>query len=385
MSKLTMPLILLILTALVGSLLAGCGSNESKAMTTGEVRQILTDSVEATTGVDSLSFSVDAAMSMNMTDTSTGHLSLDLSGNGAADLADEEMELTLDMSFDMNMGIFNLSLTDITLESYKVGDWNYQHIIIPDSKDEWTKTPATNDGTDSLNRNLIREQLSFIGSPVEVELLPEETLNGTACYVIKFVPDAQKLADALSEQPMLTETISATDVTNLNDLLANIQTIVWIAKDSSYLMKVTLDGAIDTADLETTATAVPMMDGGMMSFNMNLSLDDFNKKVDIQLPPEAANATETSADSLFSEDFGSIFGDDMFNLEQMPQFSQLEGFDLEKLQELLKNGELDLENLPEFFQNGDLDLDKLSGLSELFNDQDLDLSELFGQFQSMIK
>ena len=293
MLKATKLLIIPVLMVMLAVLAAGCGGNDVENMTADDVRQVLADSVEATTEADSFTFTMNAGISANMTGEAGGSMSADMSGSGAADLANESMKFTMDASASVDMGFFNMSFDDIGVEMYKVGDWVYQHVTWPEQDSGWTKTPAGCDDGDSFDRENMREQLSFVEFPAEVEMLREEKVNGEDCYVIRLVPDAQKLADALSGLPESPGPMTNTELQQLEDTLENTQFTVWIAKDSKLFMKFVLDASIDTSEIEgtvgmpTQTDAVPIMMEGdaIMNIDLTVTMADYNKEVEITLPP----------------------------------------------------------------------------------------------------
>lgn len=390
MLKATKLLIIPVLMVMLAVLAAGCGGNDVENMTADDVRQILADSVEATTEADSFTFTMNAGISANVTGEAGGSMSADMSGSGAADLANESMKFSMDASASVDMGFFNMSFDDIDLELYKVGDWVYQHVTWPEQDSGWTKTPAGCDDDDSFGRENMREQLSFVEFPAEVEMLREEQCNGEDCYVIRLVPDAQKLADALSGLPESPGPMTNTELQQLEDTLENTQFTVWIAKDSKLFMKFILDASIDTSDIEgtvgmpTQTDAAPIMMEGdaIMNIDLTVTMADYNKEVEITLPPEAADAKEVEPGSLFSDEFSGMFGggDPLNDPEVLNEL-----FKDTEFGELFKDGEPDMEKISELFGNGDLDLENLSELSDLLEDEDLDLMGLFDKVNEMNK
>lgn len=390
MKKVTRLLIIPVLMVMLAVLAAGCASNDVEDMTADDVRQILADSVEATTGADSFAFTMNAGISANMTGEAGGSMSADMSGSGAADLSNKSMKFSLDASASVDLGFFNMSFDDIGMEMYKVGDWMYQRVTMADEDSGWTKTPAAHDDADSFERENMREQLSFVEFPAEVEILREEKCGGEDCYVIRIVPDAQKLADALSSLPESPGPMTNTELQQLEDTLENTFFTIWIAKDSKLFMKFVLDASIDTSDIEDTVgvptqtDAVPiMMDGdAIMNISVTVTMKDYNKDVDITLPPEAANAEEVEPGSLFSEEFSGMFGggDPLNDPEALGEL-----FGDSEFGELFKDGKPDMEKLSDLFGNGDLDMEKLSELSDLLGDEDLDLMGLIDKINEMNK
>ena len=267
------PICIIILSLLV----AGCGASEDPTqLTLADLEQILDDAVTATTEADSFAVNMAMNLSADMTGSDEGSLYAEMTGDGAFDVANEAMKMDMTMSFSMDMGFMDISMEDITVEAYNVDGWQYQHITIPDVEDEWTKMPTTHDDADMMDPDYMKDQIDLLKSSAQLEGLRTEEVDGIECYVIKVTPDAQKIADWISEQSMMNEQVPAGELQEFEDLMDNVDITVWIAEDSDYLMKFSLDATIDTSELETTSTATEMVENTILTIGATITMSDYN-------------------------------------------------------------------------------------------------------------
>jgi hypothetical protein len=165
---------------------------------------------------------------------------------------------------------------------------------IPDEPEEWKKYQAEMGSWDI--QSTIDGTLDILDY-AEVKALGYETVKGVECYVIEVEPDIQGLIDMLMEQLLMEDIpldgfgMEEDIISSIDDVIEDMSIKVWIAKDTSYFMKMEIQ-----INIQATAEDLGMSDEGSidMDIDMTMLAYDYNQAVDIQLPPEAEAAEEVS-------------------------------------------------------------------------------------------
>jgi hypothetical protein len=124
--------------------------------------------------------------------------------------------------------------------------------------------------------NAQSQQNNYLFSKSSITVDGSETINGTSCWKVTITPDLTELIKYLNEQQAI-EDPSA--ITNPADSLKNIKLTAWVAKDTSYVIKMNL-----SMDMLIEAQTLSMV--------MSTTITNINQPVSITLPPEAVNAIQ---------------------------------------------------------------------------------------------
>jgi len=277
--KKAVRIILALSLALVMSFtLVGC----DKGLPQDEIDRII-ESV-ANAQYDTVKLDMDMAMTAEIIGgPDEGEISMTGDGTGVMDMVNREMQMTMNMSVD----IPEMGEQTMVTKTYLVGDWMYTGVAIPDFGEQWFKMEAMPDMWEQQSQ--LEQQLAFLKSAVEVKSLPDETVDGTDCYVFEVVPSMEALGDLLAQQ-------SSTMGMDFNQMdLANLfeemKVTEWISRDSYQVLKseVYMRMQMQPEDIGATEADFDKM---VMDMNMTMRSYDYNQPVSIILPAEALDAME---------------------------------------------------------------------------------------------
>jgi hypothetical protein len=252
-----------------------------------EIDQIVASTIAANATINTARFDMNMPMTMEVTGGSQpGKMTMAAGATGAMDIADEEMQMTLNMT----MGISGQATQKMTEEIYIAGAWIYVKVSITGQDDQWMKMQLTEEMWQQQNQ--IEQQIEFLKTAIKVNYLGSEAVSGTNCYVFEIVPSMETLGSLLSQQASGTTGIDFSQL-NLAKLIKTMSVKEWIARDSYLLMKAQVDIVMEMrpADVGATSSDFNKM---TMDMNVGVSLHDYNQPVSVTLPPEALNAQEVS-------------------------------------------------------------------------------------------
>jgi hypothetical protein len=281
MSAIKKILILALSLALILSFtLVGCGEG---GLPQEEIDRIVANVTNAQ--FDTVKLDMDMSMTMKVVGgPETGEMTMVGDGTGVMDMANEEMQMAMNMTMD----IPELGEQEMGTEVYLVGEWMYTKVDIPVVGEQWIKTQATEGMWEQQSQ--IEQQIEFLKTAVEIDYLGSEAVNGTDCYVLEAVPSVEVLGELLSQQ---TSGMGGMDFGqfNLADLFKEISVKEWIAKDSYQVMKTEVVMVMEMlpADIGATEADFEKM---TMDMNMGMLFSDYNQPVSIDLPDEALDAEE---------------------------------------------------------------------------------------------
>ena len=238
-----------------------------------------------TTQYDTVKIDMDMSMTVKVEGGSEpGEMTMVGDGTGAMDMANREMQMTMNMTMD----IPELGKQDMVTEVYLVGGWIYTSVDIPEIGEQWIKMEFSEDIWQQQSQ--IEQQIELLKTAVEVDYLGSEAVNGTDCYVFKVVPSMEALGELLSQQ---VSGMGGMDFGQLNlaDLIKEMSVKEWIARDSYRVMKAEVGMVMEMRPADVGATEA---DFEKMTMDMNIvqRLYDYNQPVSITLPPEALEAQE---------------------------------------------------------------------------------------------
>jgi hypothetical protein len=249
-----------------------------------EVDQIIANVTSAE--YDTVKFDVEMPATIRVVGGSEpGTMTMMVDGTGVIDMANEEMQVTMNMTMD----IPGEGEQEMAMEVYIVGEWIYTMMALPNLGEQWTKMEVTEEMWQQQSQ--IEPLLEFLATAVEVNYLGSKTLSGTECYLFEIVPDMEALGELLGQETAGT----GLDFSQLDlaDIYKELSVKEWIAKDSYLLVKVEIGMVLEMSPSDVGATADDFEE---MTMDVKLaeSFYDYNEPVSIELPQEALDAEEIS-------------------------------------------------------------------------------------------
>ena len=234
---------------------------------------------------DTVKMDMDMAMTVEIIGGSDeGKLRMTGDGTGVMDVANREMQMTMNMTMDMP----EMDVRAMVSKVYMVGDWIYSGVEMPEFGEQWFKMEVMPGMWEQQSQ--LDQQIAFLESAVEIKSLPDQSVDGTDCYVFEVVPSIEALGDLLAQQ---SSAMGGTDFSRLNlaDLFEEMTVKEWIARDSYQVLKseVYMRMGMLPGDVGATEADFNKM---LMDMNITMRLYDYNQPVSIILPAEAADAME---------------------------------------------------------------------------------------------
>ena len=296
LKKMVRPVGALLVALIAVTLAAGC-SGAPAIFTPSELKVMLADALVATSGATSFHH----AMALNVNgdtpgDAETpGNFQVNMTSQGTADIPADEMQTDLKISFGMKLGDQDLSMQDVAATIYQVDGYLY---LKPDQENgTWRRTAVSPELTQAFGMNLVQGQFAMLASPVSIEYLRDEKVDGAACRVLSVMPDTDLLVQWLRAQGALpSEDIDWSKAEALAKLFQDVTVQVWVDKDAKFIRRMT---AAITAVITPDMTNDPSSGQPNLSVDiaLDLTLSDYNKAVDITLPPDARNAPEVAPEN----------------------------------------------------------------------------------------
>jgi hypothetical protein len=293
----------LLLAVLLLTLVPGCKEKETtptattpatgaSEFTQEQMQQIFAETIAATKNTQTYKFDMDLTTAMEATGgPEAGKLNMSMNTTGAYDQANQKMHLNINMNMKVNVPEMDESEQNMAMDMYMVEDTMYVKTDMPFLGDQWIKMPVDKEKATGFDAHMVSEQLDMLESPVEIEFLRYEMVDGSDCYVFQVTPDMTKIMQWLAQQQMTGTEFDAEKIQNLADIFKEISYNVWITRDSKLMKKIDGSLLMDLIPEEFGAES-----GAFDNMNINLStgmrLYDYNVPVTIELPEEAENAVE---------------------------------------------------------------------------------------------
>jgi hypothetical protein len=176
----------------------------------------------------------------------------------------------------------------VAAEYYLVGGYMYTGVEIPEIGEQWMKMEIPSGTWEQQNQ--LEQQIELLRSATEINALPDQTVDGTECYVFEVVPDIEALGNLLNQQASGMGGVDFSQF-NLADLFDEMTIKEWIAKDTPRVFKSEVYMRMHVLP-EDVGAAEADFDKMVMDMNMTTRLYDYNQPVSIELPPEALEAEE---------------------------------------------------------------------------------------------
>ena len=259
--------------------LVGC----NEGLPQDEIDRIIENVVNAQ--FDSVKMDLDMTVTVEIIGgPDAGEMLMWVDGVGVMDMVNQEMQMTMDMSMD----IPEMGVQTVGTEVYMVGEWMYTGVDILGMDTQWMKMPA--DQAMWEEQSQVEQQIEFLKSAVDVELLADQAVDGTDCYVFEVVPSVEALGELLAQQSSAMGGMDYSQF-DLADLFEEMRVKEWIAKDSYQVLKTEVYMRMQMAP-EDVGAAASDFERMVMDINMTIRLYDYDQPVEISLPAEALEAEE---------------------------------------------------------------------------------------------
>jgi len=257
-----------------------------------QLEQILSDSLENYENLNTYKFDVDMDILADISGgIQSGKMTIISKISGVTNVASQQMQMKMDMS----MSAYGSGEQNIAYDMYILADWTYMRMEIPGMGEQWIKMPTTDELMESYNTDVVDQQLQPLDSPVKIELLRYEDVDGLECYVLSITPDMDELMQWVSEQQGTSEDVDWEELATISDVFKEFTYVCYIAKDSNLLKKMVVDMVMEFTP-EQAGASTGDFDTMMMEIRMDMYLYDHNEPFSINLPDEAENAIEMSED-----------------------------------------------------------------------------------------
>jgi len=273
-------IILALSLALVMSLtLVGC----DQGLPQDEVDRIIENITNAR--YDTVTLDMDMTMTVEIIGgPDEAKMTMSGDGTGVIDMVNREMQMTMNMALD----IPEMGEQTMVSKTYLVGEWMYTGVEVPDFGEQWFKMEAVPGMWEQQNQ--IEQQIAFLESAVEVKSLPDQSVDGTDCYVFEVVPSMEALGNLLNQQASAMGGMDFSQL-DLAGLFQEMKVKEWIAKDSYQVLKTEVYMLMQMLPEDVGATGEDF-DKMVMDINMTMRSYDYNQPVSIDLPAAALDAPE---------------------------------------------------------------------------------------------
>jgi hypothetical protein len=280
----------LLLAAILALSLPGCGGTGEEELTQQELEQVMADSMLAVKDATSYAFTLDMDVNAEAVGGSqAGSMGLTMRSDGIADIVAKHTQMDMDMDLEQDIPGGDSGSQSVSAEIYMMTDWMYMKMNIEGVGEQWVKTPVTEEVKDSYNLNMVDQQLGLLGGLGEIKFLKYESVDGSQCYVLEFIPDIASMKKWLNEQSMTSGTAEWNDL--MEDMFNELSCTVWVARDTNLIKKFNM--VIDM-DMSAEQAGANETDFDTMTLHMEIemTMSDYNEPVNINLPDEAEDAVE---------------------------------------------------------------------------------------------
>jgi len=282
---------ILSLVILLVSLVA-CGDGEGEAEPAEEIADA---AVAAYTGQDTYQFDMDISVEMDVTgvdETVEGTVTVDM--NGAGDKVNRRTYTNMQISTDPPTAM------EGEVEMYNIGDWVYLKTSMPGEPPTWLKWEVCLPCGGGEKLDIVGQQIDLLEDSVDVEVVDNDKVDATECYVLEVKPELEKLWEWVQEQLALQNQLPALD-SDVEEVISDFVINQWIAKDTSILLKSTLDMTLTFSSSSSSSCpscglipALPGESARTYDITATVMVYDVNQPANIELPPEAEDAKEGS-------------------------------------------------------------------------------------------
>jgi hypothetical protein len=256
--------------------------------TTGQsplgTQQVLANVKTAYEKINTVAFSVNGTMTAVMSKNNNDNiLPVDIKFSGNLGVADKTMQ----MMGQISTGGPITGQQTIPIDIYVTDGWVYSRVMMPVIGEQWTKVKL--DDQVWKRQDQFKQQLQFLETAVDINQGPDESVNGTACYVFTINPNMTTLIDWVMAQ----QQNSGLNVVNVNlaSAFKDFSVKEWIAKDSNLPVKTEITVSLEIKPGDVGAAAKDF-DRITLDLTMEQRFSDYNKAFSVKLPEGAAQARE---------------------------------------------------------------------------------------------
>ena len=268
-----------------------CGGGEGEAEPAEEIADA---AVAAYAEQDTYQFDMDMTVEMDVTgvdETVEGTITMDM--NGASDKINRRTYTNMQTSTVPSTAM------EGEVEMYKIGDWTYLKTSMPGEPPIWLKWEVCLQCGGGEKLDMVGQQVDLLGESVDVEIVDNDKLDATECYVLEVKPGLEKLWEWVQDQVALQNQLPALG-SGLEGVISDFAINQWIAKDTYFILKSTLDVTLTFSSSSSSCPscglipALPGESARTYDITVTVVVYDVNQPANIELPPEAEDAKEGS-------------------------------------------------------------------------------------------
>ncbi|RLE38990.1 hypothetical protein DRJ17_02240 [Candidatus Woesearchaeota archaeon] len=242
-------------------------------MTGCEKTKLIDKISDASANIDSYTFDMDGTINMKVSLEGITQTAVTRNvGSGAVDVNARQMMIKSTISSDQGV---------IDSEVYIIGDTLYSK----DPIQGWVKQAVSADVWNQQDQ--IQKQVDLLRNS-KIKKLGDDTVNGIPTIMLEVIPDTKKLVGLIQG-----EQLNLPADVDWNKVFKNIYIKQWIDKDTYYPIKsqTTVGLLLNKDTVGGTAQDVEVE----MNIDIVMTMDNFNRPVEITLPDEALGAAEVAA------------------------------------------------------------------------------------------
>jgi hypothetical protein len=271
-------ILFLVLALLFG--LSGCGSNLS-------AQQISSNTINNSSTLQTARFTQTMQEVFEVIGGSNpGNLTYSTDATGSVNLLARELEYTTNVSM---YGTGVEGKQNASGDFYLMGGWMYMKISVPGEADQWTKQESSNDTW--VSEDQIDQQVQTLKAANKITNLGAEKVDDVDCYIIQITPESE--INALMKSGLADELsgfgLSLSKTVDWSNLVKYYSVKEWISKDKFLPVKLYSDMSLEILP-QDLANTTEDIDRITINISTQTNYYDYNKPVDIQLPPDARNA-----------------------------------------------------------------------------------------------
>ncbi len=249
--------------------------------------EIVAGVIEAWGGVRTQEFVMEMAVEVAGEDEEGSfEMMMEMSFSGALDIENEELRAEVSVAMAMP------EEEAMAMAMYVVGDTGYVKMDMPEMGPVWMKRDLSAAGWGEISEGIEQTEAQIeLLRTAQVEVLGSEEVGGVDCYLLKLVPDKERLWEAVMGEAEVADT-EIPDVAEeyIREILRDVSVRQWIAKDTYFLVKAEIEMG---AELTPAAMGYAGEEGeATMEVTMSLLCYNYNQPVSIVLPAEAEDAVE---------------------------------------------------------------------------------------------
>ncbi len=272
------------------------GATAGESLSQEQLEKILSDSVVNYENLTTYRFDIDMDITADVSGgDQSGSMSIFTGMSGAANVITNEMQATMEMFMDYEGMGEESGSQNLDYDMYLLTDWLYMRISMLGTGEQWMKIPMSPALAEEFNLNTVDEQMEPLDSPVKIEYLRSEEVDGLDCYVLSITPDMDELAKWLNEQAAVSGGVDWQGLVDYSEIFKKMSYICYVTKESNLMKRMVIDMVMDY-NAEQVGDYSGEFDTMLMNIKMDMTLYDQNKPFTIILPDEAAGAIEVSED-----------------------------------------------------------------------------------------